>query len=175
MIYEKFLKTDYETLLVLEDDCLFLPSLTENVDEVLNDIYSVEWDIFWLGCRNRILPLQHKDKTYKVLSVSHAQSYIIKRDFCTHLLENYPIDTFSSTAIDELLCLAIYGKDVVADPNKYNFYQLNNPSESLTLHFTSLCYEDALTTQYPSYSDLWHNDVNYSQYLIQSFPIYNKI
>jgi len=174
-IYEKFLKTDYETLLVLEDDCLFLPSLTENVDEVLNDIYSVEWDIFWLGCRNRIWPLPYKGKTYRTLSVSHTQSYIIKRDFCSHLLENYPIESFLTTAIDELLCLSIYGKDVVYDPNKYNFYQLDNPSESLTLHFTSLCYEDALTTQYQSYSDLWHNDVNYSQYLIQSFPIYNKI
>ena len=173
-IYKKFLETDYETLLVLEDDCLFLPSLTKNAEEVLNDIYSVDWDIFWLGCRNRIWPMFYKNKTYKTLSVSHTQSYLIKRNFCKHLLETYPMEEYLTTAIDELLCLSIYGKDVVYDPHKYNFYQLSNPLESLPLHFTSLCYESALTTQYQSYSDLWDNNVNYSEYLIQSFPNYNK-
>jgi GR25 family glycosyltransferase involved in LPS biosynthesis len=40
-LMEKLLETDFETLLILEDDCLFLDVLKENGDEIFNDINNI--------------------------------------------------------------------------------------------------------------------------------------
>ena len=170
-VYEEFLKTDREVLLVFEDDCLFLDPLKTEYEKIINDIYSTDWDLYWLGCRNRRWPIHYKNKSYKVSSVSHTQSYLIKRNMCEYLLENYPINSHVTTAIDELLCLSIFGFDVTTDPNKFNFYQLDNPLNDLPTIFTSLCYEKSLTTQYASYSDLSNTQVDYEYYIKSSHPI----
>lgn len=171
-IYEKFLETDSEVLLVLEDDCKFLDFFKEDYNSIIDDIYSVEWDLFWLGCRNRRRPLLYKNNTYKVSSVSHAQSYLIKRNMCEYILNNYPINKFNNVAIDELLCLSVYGSEVVSNPDSVNFYKLNSPIEELPTHFTSLCYKKPLSTQYPSFSDLWNMNVDYESYIKSSHPEY---
>jgi len=169
-IFENFLKTDKEILLVLEDDCLFLDPLYNESNEILNDIFSVDWDIFWLGCKNRKPSLENKNNTYYTTSTSHAQSYLIKRNLCKHILETYPFDSLHNILIDELLCLSMYGPDVVKNPNKYNFYNLENPYLTLPRKFISLCYDEALTTQYHSYSDLWNHSNNYEKYITQGYP-----
>jgi GR25 family glycosyltransferase involved in LPS biosynthesis len=170
VIYEEFLKTDKEILLVLEDDCLFLDVLYNESDKIIDDIYSVDWDIFWLGCKNRKPPVENKNNTYFTTSVSATQSYLIKRNLCEYLLKTYPIEDLYNTSIDELLCLSVYGLDVVNNPNKYNFYDLENPYLTLQRKFIALCYDEALTTQYHSYSDLWNNDNNYEEYITQGYP-----
>lgn len=170
LLYEELLKTDFETLLVLEDDCLFLDFFEKNYESIFEEINNTQWDLFWLGCRNRRDPIYHSGKCYKVSSVSHAQSYLIKRNFCEHILNTYPPEQYVSTAVDELLCLSIYGEDVVRNPNKYNFYNLDQPLNYLPTKFISLCYDKSLTTQYSSYSDLWDINVNYEDYIINSFP-----
>lgn len=173
LLYEEFLKTGYETLLVLEDDCLFLDYFKQNYESIFKEINNTKWDLFWLGCRNRRWPLHHNGKCYKVSSVSHTQSYLIKKDFCKFILETYPIEKYLTTAIDELLCLSIYGENVVRDPNNYDFYNLDQPLEVLPTEYISLCYEKPLTTQYASYSDLWSTNVDYESYIANSFPIKN--
>lgn len=173
LLYEELLKSDYDTLLVLEDDCLFLEYFEEKNEEILKDIYSIDWDLFWLGCRNRRSPKYYQNKCYKVSSVSHAQSYIIKRRLCEHVLNTYPIEKYGTTAVDELLCLSVYGEEVVRDPHKYNFYNLDQPLDILPTQFISLCYEKPLTTQYASYSDLWLTLVDYEEYIKNSFPVKN--
>jgi GR25 family glycosyltransferase involved in LPS biosynthesis len=173
LLYEELLKTDFESLLVLEDDCLFLDYFEENYESIFEEINNTEWDLFWLGCRNRRWPLHYKGNCYKVSSVSHTQSYIIKKKFCKLLLDTYPIEKYVTTAIDELLCLSIYGEDVVRDPNKYNFYNLDQPLDVLPTNYISLCYEKPLTTQYASYSDLWSTNVDYEKYIANSFPTKN--
>lgn len=169
--YRKFLESNNELLLVLEDDCLFLPYLYENIEKIHADIFSVEFDLFWLGCRNRRSPILYKNKCYRVQSVSHAQSYIINRKLCKYILSNFPEHNHNGLAIDELLCLVIFGYDVSMDPNKFNYYNLDSPLDSLPTEFLALCYERALTTQYKSYSDLWNVDADYESYLTSSFPI----
>jgi GR25 family glycosyltransferase involved in LPS biosynthesis len=173
LLYQELLKTNFETLLVLEDDCLFLEDFKNNNTNIFEEINNISWDLFWLGCRNRRCPLYYQNKCYKVSSVSHAQSYLINRNFCEHILNTYPIEQYVTTAIDELLCLSIYGEDVVRDPNKYNFYNLDQPLDVLPTKFVSLCYEKPLTTQYASYSDLWSTYVDYEGYIANSFPITN--
>lgn len=169
--YEKFLKTNMETLLVLEDDCLFLNNLFNKHTQIFEDIYNTDWDLFWLGCRNRLSPKLFKNNCYQVASVSHAQSYIIKRNLCEKILNLYPIEKHTSTAIDELLCLSVYGEDVVSNPNKHNFYNTTNPLDIFRIEHIALCYKEALTTQYKSFSDLWLMDVDYENYIKSSHPI----
>ena len=45
-LYKHFLNTDAETLLVLEDDCKFLPSIKQNTKEIFDNIYNTDWDLF---------------------------------------------------------------------------------------------------------------------------------
>jgi GR25 family glycosyltransferase involved in LPS biosynthesis len=169
-LYERFLNTSHDYLLVLEDDCLFLPPLFESTEKIFKDIYSVEWDMFWLGCRNRRWPIPYKNNCFRTVSPAHTQSYIITRKLCKKLITDYPPDTYTNLVIDELLCLLMYGDDVTYDPNKYNFYQLDNPVDTIPTVYTSLCYKVALTTQFASYSDLWHINVDYERYISSSFP-----
>lgn len=170
MAYEFFLETNLETLLILEDDCLFLDDLNKYYNQIIDDIYDTDWDLFWLGCRNRIKPNYYKNNCYKVSSVSHAHSYIIRRNFCEEILNLYPIEKYNSIAIDELLCLSVYGEDMVANPYKYDFYNNMNPLHSFKTSRTALCYQKALTTQYKSFSDLWLMDVDYEDYIKNSYP-----
>jgi GR25 family glycosyltransferase involved in LPS biosynthesis len=170
-LYRKFLSSDSDSLLVLEDDCLFLPYIFNETKEIYNNLIDTEFDIFWLGCKNRRTPRLYKNKLYQVQSVSHAQSYIIKRKFCKHIIDNYPVQSHNSLAIDELLCLAPFGYEVSCDPNKFSYYQMDNPIDDLKTYFLSLCYERSLTTQYSSYSDLTEVEVNYESYITSSFPV----
>jgi len=171
-IYKKFLSdSKAETLLVLEDDCLFLPYIFEHTEEVYNNLSKTNFDLFWLGCRNRRWPKPYKNKCYFVQSVAHTQSYIINKNLCNFILNNIPIQGHNGLAIDELLCLIPYGYDVLYDPNKFGFYNLDNPIDTLPTQFISLCYERALTTQYSSYSDLTEATVDMESYITSSFPI----
>ena len=166
-------QSEYDSLLVLEDDCKFLDVLKEQSDEIFNKINETNWDIFWLGCRNRRNPIFYENDCYKVSSVSHAQSYLIKKNFAKHILETYPIyptDSISYIPIDELFCLSIYGEQVVRNPNQFSFYSLDQPLDVLPTKFVSLCYELPLTTQYSSYSDLWGFVADTEEYLITSHP-----
>ena len=170
-VYEKFLSSNENLLLVLEDDCLFLPQFTARSKEILNNIFSQSFDLFWLGCRNRRTPRLYNNHCYQVQSVSHAQSYLINRKLCKYIVETFPKNIEIGLSIDELLCLVPYGEDVARNPNRYEFYSLDSPIDVLSLHWTSLCYESALTTQYKSYSDLWHFDSDVESYITSSYPI----
>jgi hypothetical protein len=171
-LFQKLLETDFETLLVLEDDCLFLDVLKNEGDKIFNDINNTNWDIFWLGCRNRRTPIKDINNCLQVSSVSYAQSYLIKRDFCKFIIDNFSeINVFSQPATpDELLSLAPYGIDVVMNPSKYNYYELDQPLDVLPTIYKALCYKEGLTTQYSSYSDLWFFTPNYEEYIKQGFP-----
>jgi GR25 family glycosyltransferase involved in LPS biosynthesis len=172
-LFEMFVSSNNETMLVLEDDCKFLDFLKNESDEIFDNILKTEWDLFWLGCRNRKEVKKHKNNCYFVSSVSHSQSYLITKKFAKHILENYPLsskDNLTPTLIDELLCLSIYGTDVTKTPNNYNFYNLDQPLDVLKTHHTSLCYEKSLTTQYSSYSDLWGYVTDWETYITSSFP-----
>jgi hypothetical protein len=172
-LFEMFVSSENEVMLVLEDDCKFLEFLKNESDEIFDKILNTEWDLFWLGCRNRRQVKPHKNNCYFVSSVSHTQSYLITKKYAKYILENFPLtpeDKLRSTAIDELLCLSIYGSDVTKTPNKYDFYNLPQPLDVLKTYYTSLCYEKSLTTQYSSYSDLWGYVTDWETYITSSFP-----
>lgn len=48
-IVEDFLNTDDEHIMVLEDDCFFMPYFKNQLDESLNELNEIEWDFFHLG------------------------------------------------------------------------------------------------------------------------------
>jgi hypothetical protein len=168
-IYKKFLSTDAETLLVLEDDCKFLDILKEDYEEIFNNINNTDWDLFWIGCVNRRSPKFYKNKCYQVSSVSYAQSYIIKRKMCEDVLKNFENDCHNLCP-DELLCLFAYGKDITANPNKYDFYLENQPLDKFNTIYKCLTYECSLSTQYNSHSDLWNHMTNLEDWIPSSHP-----
>lgn len=153
-IYKKFLETDHETLLILEDDCKFLEPFNTAHREILSDIYSLEWDLFWLGCVNRRPPVFYKNNCYRVSSPSYAQSYIIKRKMAEDVLKYFEKD-WNHLNPDELLCLFAYGYDMAKRPNDFEFYQKDQPLDNFETEYVCLCHEYPLSTQYNSYSDLW--------------------
>jgi hypothetical protein len=165
--YRKLLDSGHETVLVLEDDCLFSDVLKNRTEQILNDINSTDWDMFWLGCRNRRNTIPYKNNCYRVSSVSYAQSYLIKKNFAKNIIDNYPADQYVHIS-DEMLCLAAYNPDVVKDPSV--FYDLDQPLDVITPDWVSLCYQYPLSTQYASYSNLWHIDVDYAAYIKSSHP-----
>lgn len=171
-LMEKLLDSDFETILILEDDCLFLDFFKTEYKSIIEDINKTDWDVFWLGCRNRRPTKDYKNNCLNVSSVSYAQSYILKRNVCEFILNNFNNDDFYKQPVtpDELLCLAPYGKDVVLNPNNYNFYDLEQPLDNLPTFFKSLCYKKPLTTQYSSFSDLWNTNVNYEEHIKGGYP-----
>ena len=153
-IYEKFLNTDAETLLILEDDCKFLDPLKTKYKEIMSDINSTDWDLFWLGGINRKPPVFYKNNCYRVSSPNYAQSYIIKRKMAEDILKHFKND-WCHLNPDELLCLFTYEYDVSKDPFGLSFYEKDQPLNHFNPIYTCLCYEYSLSTQFNSYSDLW--------------------
>jgi hypothetical protein len=168
-IYEKFLETDAETLLILEDDCKFLPILKEHSHNIFNDIYSCDWDLFWLGCVNRRSPIKYKNNCYQVSSTSYAQSYIIKRRMCQDILTHFK-NNWAHLGVDELLTLFAYGVDLAKNPNKYSFYQSDQPLNDFKTEYLCLCHTYALSTQYNSYSDLWKHVTTLENWIPKHHP-----
>jgi len=168
-IYENFLSTDNETLLILEDDCMFLPELKDNTAKIFDDIYSVDWDLFWLGCVNRKPPVFYKNNCYQVSSPSYAQSYIIKRKMAKDILDNFKHD-WNSLNPDELLCLFAYGYDIAKDPFGNEFYEKDQPLDFFKTEYKCLCYNTCFTTQYNSYSDLWLHETNLEDWIPMHHP-----
>lgn len=172
-LYQKLVDSEHEILLVLEDDCKFMDFLIEESDQIFDDINNTDWDVFWLGCRNRRNPILYKNNCYVVSSASHAQSYLIKKDFAKHLLETYPVyphDNHNNLLPDELLTLAVYGKEVTTNPNSFDFYNLDQPLDVLPTVYKGLTYEKSLSTQYSSHSDLWGYVTNWEEYITNSHP-----
>jgi hypothetical protein len=167
-IYKRFLDSNAETLLILEDDCKFLEPLNKESDKILSDIYSTDWDIFWLGCFNRRKPIFYKNNCYQVSSVSYAQSYIITRKIAEESLQWKTHYGFGH--IDEFLCLYVYSTEIAVDPNGVNFYEKVQPLDSFKTTFKALTYKYALSTQYNSYSDLWGFETCLCEYVQSSHP-----
>jgi GR25 family glycosyltransferase involved in LPS biosynthesis len=161
--------SNFDSVLIMEDDCKFLDFLIEESHDIFNNINNTKWDLFWLGCRNRRSRKYYENNCYLVSSVSHAHCYIVKKDLAIKLIDTY-YGRYNHTSIDELLCLSLYGEKVVSDPNTVDFYNLSQPLDVLETHFISMCYEKCLATQYASYSDLWRLDADYELYIINSFP-----
>jgi hypothetical protein len=168
-IYKKFISTDAESLLILEDDCKFLDILKIDYEKIFNDINNTDWDLFWLGCVNRRTPIYYKNNCYQVSSVSYAQSYIIKRKMCEDILKFFEND-FHNHGIDELLCLFAYGKEITANPNKNGFYLEDQPLDKFNTLYKCLTYESPLSTQYNSHSDLWNHMTNLESWIPNHHP-----
>lgn len=168
--YQQLIDNNLETLLVLEDDCLFLEPFITNYKNILEDINNTDWDIFYFGARMRRTPLFYKNNCFRTSSTSHAHAYLIKKRLVNFLFAEYPTPNFANCAIDELLTLLPYGKEVVRDPNKFNFYKLDQPLLELpTNEFISLTYKTCLATQYKSFSSLWRHESDIEAYIASSY------
>jgi GR25 family glycosyltransferase involved in LPS biosynthesis len=161
-LYKEFLDTGENTMVVFEDDCKFLRAFKDNSKQICDDILNTEWDIFWLGGRNRRPIKYYSNNCYQVSSINYAQSYIITRKFAESLVTAFSkpdkqyVDIFDvyHAGIDEVLCLFPYGKELVKDAIQRGFYDLEQPLDKYIPNYIALCYKEPLTTQVNNISDI---------------------
>lgn len=170
-IYKDFIKSEADTLLILEDDCQFLEPFNCESEQILADINSLDWDLFWLGCHHRRKPVCVSHNCYRVSSVSYAQSYIIKKPFAKEVVETIENHGYIGGGLpDEILCLLAFSREIAINPNQFDFYNQIQPLDKFKPQFISLCYKYALSTQYDSYSDLWFFETSLNKFISSSHP-----
>jgi hypothetical protein len=179
-LYQEFLKTGKDTMIVLEDDCKFIDRLYIERNKIFTDIYNSSWDLFWLGCHHRRPIRSRGNNCFQVSSPVYCQSYIIKRDLALSFVKDYNecnerdvsiLDT-SNAGLDELLCLYVNGgKDLVTNALSNGYYKLEQPLDIYKPKFIALCYKEPLSTQYNSRSDTTDTDTNLEDWLLTPYPI----
>jgi hypothetical protein len=98
---------------------------------------------------------------------------MVKRKICEDILSKFYTDKIlinNNLNPDELLCLFAYNYDIAMDPNKFNFYEKEQPLNDFACDYMSLCYETPFTTQYNSYSDLWHFETILAEWIPLHHP-----
>jgi hypothetical protein len=178
-IYNEFLETGKETMVIFEDDCKFLDTFKDNSKQICEDIANIEWDIFWLGGCNR-RPARYIDNNCcQVSSFSYAQSYIITKKFAKSLVDAFSnpdkqdVDLFDvyHLGMDELLCLYAYSKDIARDALFNGFYDLDQPLDVYKPKHIALCYKEPLTTQVNDKSNITHVATTIEDWLASPYNI----
>ncbi len=111
-IYEKFVKTDYETCLILEDDVIFSPRIYEYIldgtfEKIKKDIKKYDVGIFHWG-KQQMDEIINATETHTSMyifprnqSPQSAQAYQINRWTANHLIETgYPISKAADVLLD---------------------------------------------------------------------------
>jgi len=135
-ILQKSIDNNYETICIIEDDCLFLDEIT-NVEYYYNFLPN-DWDILYYGGNhnyhtNFTKPIEINKHVLKLQHTHSCHFICIKK----HMFE--PLKTFFSNFYGPL--------DVM-----YVKFQLENNVYSFTPN---------LTTQKPGFSDIEQTEVNY--------------
>ena len=109
-IVENFLKSDDEYIMILEDDCFFMPYAKSQLEKSLNELNNLEWDFFHLGpSLNR--PVNNYSENLLDLSnlpekephhrgIYNLAGYVINRKFGEEILK---FKFESQKAIDQYL------------------------------------------------------------------------
>jgi len=178
-IYNEFLETGKETMVIFEDDCKFLDTFKDNSKQICEDISNIEWDIFWLGGRNR-RPLRYvSNNCCQISSISYTQAYIITKKFAKSLVDAFTtpgkqdVDLFDvyHLGIDELLCLYAYSKDMARDALYNGFYDLDQPLNVYKPNHIAMCYKDPLTTQVNDKSNITNEATTIEDWLAMPYNI----
>jgi GR25 family glycosyltransferase involved in LPS biosynthesis len=108
-VVENFLKTDDEHIMILEDDCFFMPYAKNQLEKSLKELNNLEWDFFNLGpspnrpinnYSDNLLDLSNlPPKDHRHSGIYGLACYVINRkfgeEFLKFKLENQkPIDQY---------------------------------------------------------------------------------
>ncbi len=136
-------ENNWESVLILEDDCIFLDSFHEGIQEVKNFMdTNDEWGFIYIGLNLRSEPLRYNDKFFKLRhNFSTTHSYIVHKRMYDKIL-NFSLNDFY--AIDLL-----YSK--------------------LSIDNLFVCYKQLLTTQRDGHSNIENREMSYSYYFSNNF------
>jgi len=108
-VYKKFLKTNYNYALIIEDDAIFIRNFTEDLQELIIKNFKYDKQIFFLSelwefFKNPI----DKSKNFEVVNVANVvfgHSYFINKNAANALISfNYPVKTMP----DNFMVFKIY-------------------------------------------------------------------
>ena len=103
-IYKKFIQTDFDLALILEDDAIFLNDLTETLKNFISNNFKYEKQILLLSELKEFLskPL-NKNETHEIVNVTNAfftHSYVINKEAAKSIINfNYPIKTIADNFV----------------------------------------------------------------------------
>lgn len=143
-IFQDALKKNYQTILVLEDDCLFPNDFKKKFFKTFNNIPN-DWHLFYLGvndwhiksaqkptkikeniCKLHGVYPKNKKKEYKIGSIYGTHAFIIKRRAIKEWLNySYPFKLASDIAMGKLINIE---KKIIA---YYPCYQLVEATSKL--------------------------------------------
>jgi len=144
LLFEKCLEHNYNNILVFEDDCEFLVSpeiFHETMTKCVEDLKTIEWDIFYLGLQHPRPFLNWKTRNIFPVNMgysTHALAYSKKAmQFFVDFNVIQPIDNFWV--------------------EKFQHYN------------TCFCSYPLLATQKAGFSDINHDHINWDMYIQPSY------
>jgi GR25 family glycosyltransferase involved in LPS biosynthesis len=107
-VFEDMIKNNYESVLVLEDDVLFVEDFINKFNNQIKDA-ELDYDLIWVGtCCNLKYPNTVSDKfIYKHNGSRCTHGYIISKNCAKKMMEflkqnNYPADFAFNSAIEKM-------------------------------------------------------------------------
>jgi len=163
-IIEDFLKTDEQYIMVLEDDCFFMPYANNQLEKSLNELDTIDWDFFHLGPSINC-PVNNFSENLLNLSelpeqephhrgIYNTVCYITNRKFAKKIL-NWNVS--NQKAIDQFFYEDIYNQLKCYAPStpivtqKIGFSDINNTTDNnhyLITYNWNLYTENKISTFY---------------------------
>lgn len=163
-IIKQFLSSDDEYIMILEDDCFFMPYAKNQLEKSIDDLNHIGWDFFHLGPSINC-PVNNFTNNLLNLSVLPEQGphhrgiyntvcYITNRKFAKRILDwdvtnQKAIDQFFYEDIyNELMC---YASSLPIVTQKNGFSDINNTNDNnhyLITYNWNLYTENKLNTRY---------------------------
>ena len=103
-IYKKFIKTDYNYALILEDDAVFIQSFNEDLKKlILKNITDKKQILLLSELKEFFSKPIDKNNSYEIVNVTNAfftHSYIINREAAKSIIKfNYPVKTIADNFV----------------------------------------------------------------------------
>ncbi len=103
-IYKKFIKTDYNYALILEDDAVFIQSFNEDLKKlILKNITNKKQILLLSELKEFFSKPIDKNNSYEIVNVTNAfftHSYIINKEAAKSIIKfNYPVKTIADNFV----------------------------------------------------------------------------
>lgn len=78
---------------VLEDDCVFVDGFVEKAKKCIEELKSLDWDMFYFGGEPNKESIPHSDLLVRSNGAYGAHSYIVNHTFYDKIIDNAPPNT----------------------------------------------------------------------------------
>ncbi len=147
--YETFMKSNYKTCIILEDDFMFYGP-KEIVQQRFNDLQTIPYDVFLVAANTKAHTFKTQESKYthfqKVLNAQTTAGYVLTKAFCPRLLANVKEGS----------------ERLMNDPENRSDYAIDQYWKLLQPIANWYITSPTLGKQRPSYSDIENAIVDYN-------------